>query len=881
MGRRGRVAIAIAVTLFAAAGAVLWFVWRDETETPPSPISDAPAETEKPAAPPRVRDPGPPKPPAPRSVRVAVTSMEGKPIAGARIELVPGPKDDFNRQFVPHAKDPPRGRTVTCDEDGRATLDDVPPGRWFVVAEAPGFARHALAGLVREGDEAVETTVALADGHTFAGTVRDPDGAPAAGVTVILVPRATFVTDGTCLRTTTAKDGSYRFEGVDAGAHTLWYVPHADVCLLEASVLVPQIDGLDIRMARGATVEGTVRDADTGGAVAGARVLAFSYARWEMSGFRGLMLPLGTGATDELGRFSMRTWRRTTAVSCLLVDADGYVAEPVDGEGRLDIKGAEEGQRFVADLRIRRAGALRGTVSVAGKPFAGAQVRVQPEDDRMDHPLDDRSWSAVTVSDGGFRVARLPAGPATITVCGDRPFEVFTGGVTFDVEAGRDTECDVKLEPRRLRVTRRVAAEGEVPVPWAGADVVQRIGPLSAAARTDADGRFTIDAWFFGDCAPVELRRGAFVQGACIDADGEDGTDLSPRPPAADAAKGTVLDGDDAPAAGVRVEITAGMESAHEAAIAWRGVRETVSGPDGTFRVPAFSGPEFSAWAAGTPWAYKVREKDGSLSIQLPEAFRFDGRVVASDTGDAIARALVFDDDYNLMTRTDGEGRFVVEGPTRALSGICVVSDGRLDETDDPEPDAWVITMRPALSLAGVVRRADGSPVRGAFVRVTGSYRGAELTTDHDGRFIASGMDAGPCEIEVSDPRRCTILPSRVVAQAGTRDVTVVVRDGVCVVVLVTDAEGTPLWSADVTVRRESPEREDVPLTRFALGEFAFAAVPDSSYTIRAELEGCTPVERRGVRAGEEPVKIVLTPDKVVVGDEPPVPPAPAPTDDR
>lgn len=809
-----------------------------------------------PAHPPRVRKPERTESPPPRSVRIAVTSMDGKPIAGARIELVPGLDDDLPRRFVPDAAAPQHGRAVAADESGSATIADVPPGRWFVLAEAPGFARHALAGTVRDGDEPVDTTVALEKGFTFAGTVRDPDGAPAAGVAVILVPYVTYVSDATCPRTTTSNDGSYRFEGVEAGAYRVWYVPRAGLCVAEATVLVPQLDGLDIRMARGAAIEGTVHDADTGGAVSAARVLAFGYTASGISGIDGLTVLLDVGVTDQLGRFSMRTWRRRTDLSYLLVDEDGYAANPVGVGGRVDAQNVQEGQRFVADLRVRRAGAVTGTVRIDGRPVAGIGVGVRPEDGYAIPPPGGRGWTTFTASDGRYRCDRLPPGSATISMWGDHPSPPFIYAMPVEITAGSDSECDVTLEPRRVRVTRRVADDAEVPKPLAGVDVVQRIGPLSAAARTDADGRFTMDAWFFEDHAPVELRRGAFVQASVISADDEDGDDLNPGPPAADAAKGIVVGPDGAPAAGVRVELTAGMEFDHESALVWRGLREAVSGSDGTFRLPVLSGPGFCVRAVRTPWLDGERDEDGSWRIQLPEAFRFDGRVVASETGEPIPRALVFDAFDNVITRTDSDGRFAVEGPPSQIREVRVASEGRLDATAEPEPDAWVIALRPAFSVAGVVRLADGSPVPGAVVGVERTL----FTTDGGGRFVISGLDAGKCGLNVSDPKRHAITATRVVVEAGTQDVSIVVAPGVRVVVRLTDVRGKPVAWAQVSLHVDSPDVEDVTAEASSHGEAVFGLAPDVAYTIRVEREGYQPAERRDVRAGEEPVNIVLTP---------------------
>ena len=91
----------------------------------------------------------------------------------------------------------------------------------------------------------------------------------------------------------------YRFESVEPGVHVLWYSPHEGVFVEEARVLVPSLDGLDVRMARGATIEGTVVDADLGGPVAGARVLATWDIPSRFDGVESNEVLLDVGRTDR------------------------------------------------------------------------------------------------------------------------------------------------------------------------------------------------------------------------------------------------------------------------------------------------------------------------------------------------------------------------------------------------------------------------------------------------------------------------------------------------------------------------------------------------------------------------------------------------------
>jgi protocatechuate 3,4-dioxygenase beta subunit len=216
--------------LVAVVGATMLLLRRRDTsgEMPPTTTPVAEGTTAVPVARTRVAASEPEPAPAPAgAIRVAVTSLDGKPVAGARVELVRGPTEDWTWPFtVPSVAALPTEHTSATGDDGAAVLGSVAEGRWFVIATAPGFGRHVLAGVERrDGDTAADAAVALDRGHTFVGTVHDPDGAPAAGIAVVLQaipPTVAWASDVACLRTRTGGDGAYRLDNVEPGAYRVW-----------------------------------------------------------------------------------------------------------------------------------------------------------------------------------------------------------------------------------------------------------------------------------------------------------------------------------------------------------------------------------------------------------------------------------------------------------------------------------------------------------------------------------------------------------------------------------------------------------------------------------------------------------------------------------
>jgi len=121
------------------------------------------------------------------SVAGRVIDATGRPVAGARVELVPvGP---------PRASAAPAGfARTTTGADGAFAFSHLADGTYAVVAEAPETGPHAGLGRTSLGDLRVEggartagVDVCLHPGREVSGTALDADGRPVAGATVFVL----------------------------------------------------------------------------------------------------------------------------------------------------------------------------------------------------------------------------------------------------------------------------------------------------------------------------------------------------------------------------------------------------------------------------------------------------------------------------------------------------------------------------------------------------------------------------------------------------------------------------------------------------------------------------------------------------------------------
>jgi protocatechuate 3,4-dioxygenase beta subunit len=400
------------------------------------------------------------------AVEGRVVDGDGKPVAGARVVVIP-----TDRRGGFQVKD------GTSDDSGAFRVEDVPPGAAEARTIALGFQPSYLSNLeVRAGQDLKGVEIVLAAGAVVEGRVLSPSGRPVAGADV----RVFEAEEGGGRRffsmpimAQSDGEGRYRLEGVAPGTRTLQAEHKSYRRAVRDLEVRPGENTLDLSLEGGAEVRGRVVD-ESGTPVPGARVSLHE-------GWRSWDLPSGVSGAD--GGFTLEgvadgTYR-------LLGEKEGFASD-------------EEGQEVVVagssvggmEVKLSRGGAVTG--QLLGLDFTDlAQVRIRSE------------GSGTVRADGSYRVENLAPGKQRIVAS-------LPGGT-------RQAEGEVELEPgvsevrldldfgQGVTLTGRVLRNGE---PLAGEMVSVSGAGAGRWGETDHEGRFRFEALAEGSYELAVMSRG-------------------------------------------------------------------------------------------------------------------------------------------------------------------------------------------------------------------------------------------------------------------------------------------------------------------------------------------------------------------------------------
>ncbi|HUQ03579.1 MAG TPA: carboxypeptidase-like regulatory domain-containing protein [Kofleriaceae bacterium] len=335
------------------------------------------------------------------ALTVTTVDRAGKAVGGAVVEL-----RGFDVQ------------TGSAGADGKTAFAMVVPGRYDVVATAPGFAPSFASALVQTVP--VEVNVVLIPGAPVSGRVVSAAGEPVADAVVVYSGasdwnvRADERRDGE----RTAKDGTFTFAALPAGSfrfvarHPAHAPGSSAIVTLDGSTAK---DGVEIRMTEGATVSGVVLDGG-GAPVASARV-RIGVASRGMIGAE----PRQVYSADD-GTFSVAGLPRKPLEAVALAESGSSETKPVD---------ASRGDVANVKLTVDITGTIAGVVvDKQGEPLEGVQVGAAP---------DFRS--------GGFdpQAFRLRGFPQELTDAGGRFELVGLAPGAYMVRASRSTAARGRL----------------------------------------------------------------------------------------------------------------------------------------------------------------------------------------------------------------------------------------------------------------------------------------------------------------------------------------------------------------------------------------------------------------------------------------------------
>ena len=544
-------------------------------------------------------------------------------------------------------------------------------------------------------------------------------------------------------------------------------------------------------------------------------------------------------------------------------------------------------------IQLEPGGVVAGTVTdAAGHPAPGAIV----------------SSSGVAVlagAAGQYRLAGVPAGQREVEAT--LGMDQMTEKDGLSVHDGAQIAADLRLAPASSIAGTVTDATSRKPIGGARvAAFAGAAGPGASPKRrttTDASGRFRAGPLLPGRYAVRAERQGYLATSlAAVDVRaGGVGSAAIALAPAASVA-GRVVDEKGKPVAGARVRIARGGGAGR----AWRpgaapgAARETVTGPDGTFRLEPLTranGETLEASKSGYVSAERALTLASGqaltgVSLALRTGLSARGRVT-DQQGAALAGAEVrvapADErggrrgfrggpaDNAPDATTGGDGAFVVSGLEQGAYRVTVTRDGYAPKTAPSLPvQAKAATVWPPIVLsrgagvAGTVKDGAGHPVIGAGVGLFSDGGMLMTTTDASGAFRFDNLPPGrPGLLSVA---ALGFAPARRPATAPADGLAIVLGKDGTLRGRVADADtGDPIRDFSVSWYNRPPGGGGRgfggggggPLAAGAGsqdvhsddGTFEVEGVPPGTWTVTAAAPGYRPADVAGVEVAEAEVK--------------------------
>ena len=603
---------------------------------------------------------------------------------------------------------------------------------------------------------------------------------------------------------------------------------------------------LAIDLARGGTIEGTVRDGDTGQPLGGVRVEARDGSALELRDEpeAGRV----ASVTDAEGRFRLEGLAAGVHTVTARAKSAGFASRP----------GVRVGARV--ELLMFPAATIAGTVTGPdGRPVAGASVHAVATTARR-----IRSRADATDARGQFEISGLEGGEYDVIALAPGLAPAVATGVAVDRRG--EARVDLALLPG-VRVTGRLVDERERPVLGRvflgeidGRKTPQVLGDRMLA-ETGADGRFELSGVPPGENALAIVARGQAAERVDFTARATGGVvDLGDvRLEAGLVIRGHVRTAVGAPAVGANV-MALGITGPPRADGVIP-VAETEA--DGTFVLAGLEQREYevTVLAQGFGKAHKTAEPgSGPVDLVLEPAGVVTGLVVDERSRPVEAfRVSTAAGDERTMRNLPRFEEMTVEDGRFALSdvaaGVYTVTVSATDYAPTAvsgvkveagvSADVGTVKLRAGAIVRGSVVDDDGAGVPGARVSASGPGRdwvagdgplgttGTTQTTDMSGAFELRGVPAGLTVLSASHPEHAAAEPVTVDVDPAKQaaDVRLVLSQGGRVAGSVRRRDGSPIAGAMVKVHpaRRGPRSImawDGELLTGADGSFAVDHVP-------------------------------------------------------
>ncbi len=647
------------------------------------------------------------------SLKGRVFTSEGTSVVGAEVFLVD--RDRFGSI--------PDSPAAVSDDAGRFEIGGLADGSTIeLLIRHAGMAPSHYEGLHVPREEPLEVVLEPASG--LIGRVVDRAG-EAVPATRLWVDSATGLrrTRQEPLMVRSDDDGAFSFTGLAAGDWVL--TASAEGWLekeLSLELAAGEVTPVEVTLERGATLVGTISDAD-GRGVSG----AFLALRDDRYG--GLSTSRVSDPSDAEGRFRV----------------EGLPAEPVtvvvshprhpSATRTIDLSAG----RGVLDVTLGEGASLVGVVlDSSGDPVAGARLTPLPQDGAFEPgPIGE---NPLTGRDGRFRLEGLAAG---LWVAQAEPpdgsLSSSMQSEAIELRAGEEHWIELRL-PRGYRIAGRVRGldlDGLSRVD-VYADRIDAAGTGTSFARPDYEGRFVL-----GPLAPGRWQVAARFDRRFVHAEIEVGPGQNDEVDL-EFTEGLRLTGlvrsagEPMIGASVRVFAETGSQSV------------ATTDRNGAFVLEGLSSGSQMLMVAGRDGRahqeHLQLEGDDHVSIEI-DFRQLRGRVVSADSGGPILGARVGLGAGSALTDEDGLFQLSVSA---SESPILVVSHPGFARYQSPvslEDEPFEISLEPTEELSLRVLRADGTELRRANVAWVGAdgeaVWGAFALPDGQGRLTVSGVPRG------------------------------------------------------------------------------------------------------------------------------------------
>lgn len=430
-------------------------------------------------------------------------------------------------------------RHVT-DDDGRATFQGLPFGRYTVATWAPGYGKRHTVFVATEGN--LSERVTLSAGASVSGRVTEPDGRPVAGARVVYRSMASNLQDGDWAHDTveTDTDGQFRFPALPRGTYRLaarssgFATGFSEPVSLDG---VNRAESVDIELRPGAVITGQVVDADGKPA---------PFASVSVAAFEAQSPSIWTLITDPSGQFTVTDLPRST------VELVAYNEIATSAYQTIDLR--DPTQATGVSIALSQQGFIAGVVVDAdGRALEGMAVRAYPQSSTPPKRGSDLRWmlerrhQELTDAAGRFQIAGLPAGAFALRA---NPPSVSARGLDWMREttpaAVGDTDVRIVVQSEGgIRGQLVIADDGSIPElftvglwgtrldirPYAnrdGAFEIRHVPPGEYAPRFRGMGfeprqirGVRVRPGEVTDIGTVEVHRGRVVSGQVTSEDGQ------------------------------------------------------------------------------------------------------------------------------------------------------------------------------------------------------------------------------------------------------------------------------------------------------------------------------------------------------------------------